>query len=277
MWERKNINTSRGSFEYFRFGKGEPLCITHQYIEFNEKGYTFAERFTQNYCVYLVNLKSCGNSDSVLFEEALSIKNSVLDLEAIRIALGLEKWGFAGHSTGGMIGLEYGINYSSSLTKIIIGGTCHSSDYLHHPESIYSNKNPYNKTLMSIIEQLSIPDLPLEERQRLNKEWGLISFHKKNMFDQLMKGVYLGKTNIRRLNYFRKVDINHFNVKEHLEKILVPTFIYAGKFDSQCPAIFCNEIASKIKFSYLKIFTFSDHNPFIEEAQEFNQFVRATN
>ncbi|GEL03678.1 hypothetical protein RST01_03050 [Rummeliibacillus stabekisii] len=35
IWTQHLINTSHGSFEFFKMGTGAPLCITHQYIEFN--------------------------------------------------------------------------------------------------------------------------------------------------------------------------------------------------------------------------------------------------
>lgn len=47
------VETPRGNFEYFKMGKGEPLCITHQYTAFNSNGNIFAAPFTTHYTVYL--------------------------------------------------------------------------------------------------------------------------------------------------------------------------------------------------------------------------------
>lgn len=46
---------------------------------------------------------------------------TIKDLEAIREALYINKWGFAGHSTGGMLALVYATEAQESLTKIIVG------------------------------------------------------------------------------------------------------------------------------------------------------------
>ncbi|WP_146551448.1 alpha/beta fold hydrolase [Rummeliibacillus sp. SL167] len=276
MWTQHLISTSRGTFEFFKLGTGSPLCITHQYIEFNEKEYTFAQPFAENYSVYLINLKGCGNSDKAVEEKEYSMENSVKDLEAIKEALGFAKWGFAGHSTGGMLAMLYALNFPNSLNKLIIGGSCASSKYINHPDSIYCKDNSNNARLLEIIDLLNDSSITLEERRKLNKEWNLMSFYKKNEFDQLMKNVYLGKSMIKRLNYFTSTDIRNFDLRKELYKISIPTYIYIGKYDNQCPLFFSEEIAKSIPKSTFSIFEQSSHNPFIEEKEKFNVFVIST-
>lgn len=48
MWDRVMVETTRGSFEVFTAGEGEPICVTHLYSEFNETGDHFAEKFTHD-------------------------------------------------------------------------------------------------------------------------------------------------------------------------------------------------------------------------------------
>lgn len=118
MWTQYMIETPRGHFEYFKMGNGEPICITHQYTEFNSKGNIFAAPFTKHYTVYLINLRGCGNSSDSTLTDDYSFMTSVKDLEAIRISLGLSQWSFAGHSAGGMLGLIYAIMKPNSLQKL---------------------------------------------------------------------------------------------------------------------------------------------------------------
>jgi proline iminopeptidase len=47
-WETKIIETSRGIFEVFVKGEGNPICVTHHYSEFNNTGDYFAESLTEN-------------------------------------------------------------------------------------------------------------------------------------------------------------------------------------------------------------------------------------
>jgi proline iminopeptidase len=128
MWKQKLIKTARGQFEVLEAGKGEPLCVTHLYSEFNERGNYFADRFVEHFSVYLVNLKEAGNSSKVKNKDELSMRETVKDLEEIRKALGFDKWSFAGHSTGGMLGLVYAAKYPNSLNRLMVGGAAATND-----------------------------------------------------------------------------------------------------------------------------------------------------
>lgn len=97
----------------FTKGSGEPLCITHHYSQFNETGDYFADVFTATHRVLLINLRDAGNSAKAQVENELSMIETIHDLEAIREALQLPIWHFAGHSTGGMLGLLYAITYQN--------------------------------------------------------------------------------------------------------------------------------------------------------------------
>jgi proline iminopeptidase len=83
VWEQRLLHTARGVFEVFVAGQGEPLCVTHYYSAFNGRGNYFADRFTDDRQVVLVNLKECGNSEPIKDESELAMVESVEDLEAI--------------------------------------------------------------------------------------------------------------------------------------------------------------------------------------------------
>lgn len=122
MWKQQFIHTDRGTFEVFTKGHGEPICITHHYSQFNETGDYFADSFTSLHKVLLINLKDAGNSVTASQEDELNMEETVQDLEAIREALDISSWHFAGHSTGGMLGLLYATNYPQSLQSLVVVG-----------------------------------------------------------------------------------------------------------------------------------------------------------
>ncbi|MGV3240474.1 hypothetical protein ACEF17_10190 [Streptococcus hyovaginalis] len=62
-WTSKLLNTSRGKFEIFIKGQGEPLCITPHYAKFNETGDCFAESFVDPHKVFIVNIREGGSSE----------------------------------------------------------------------------------------------------------------------------------------------------------------------------------------------------------------------
>jgi len=245
MWTTNIIKTPRGKFEYFLKGEGPPLCVTHLYSEYNDNGNTFANPFTDHYSVYLVNLKGCGNSDSAKNDSEYSMTETIKDLEAIREALYINKWGFAGHSTGGMLALVYATEAQESK-------------------------------ILSIMNALSDDSTLQEERKALSREWALMSFYSEEKLEEALKLPNSGKTVGNRLNYFRQVEYKDYDVRQKLKFVKIPSFIYCGKHDAQCPCIFSREIANLIPNATLTKFEESNHNPFVEEIDKFNQFVNDT-
>ncbi|CAM4256628.1 alpha/beta fold hydrolase [Bacillus paramycoides] len=276
MWKTNIITTPRGKFEYFQKGEGPPLCVTHLYSEYNDNGNTFANPFTDCYSVYLINLRGCGNSDLANGDLEYSVMESVKDLEAIRKALHINKWAFAGHSTGGMLALVYATEAQESLTKIIAGGASASKEYASHKDSIYCSENKKFNRIVSIMNSLNDPNTAQEERKTLNREWALMSFYSEEKLEESLKLPNSGKVVGDRLNYFRQVEYKDYDVRQKLKNIEIPSFIYCGKHDAQCPYIFSQEIANLIPNATLTTFEESNHNPFVEEMDKFERFVKDT-
>ncbi|HJF32366.1 MAG TPA: alpha/beta hydrolase [Sporosarcina psychrophila] len=276
MWIQRFIDTARGTFELFEKGQGVPLCVTHLYSAYDNRGNTFANPFTTNYRVYLINLRGCGNSIEAEDESQYSLIESVNDLEAIRLALGIERWGVAGHSTGGMLALQYAIQVPDALTKIIAGGTSASKEYAANPSSIYCRKNPNFDRIMEIMNQLNDSMTPIEIRKEINREWASMSFYSAEKLEKALTIPNSGKTVGDRLNYFMKKEFPTYDLRERLSNVALPTYIYAGKYDAQCPYEYGVEIANLIPHASFTTFEESNHNPFVEEEEEFRDFVKST-
>lgn len=201
MWEKRLVQTARGMFEVFTKGQGEPVCVTHLYSEFNELGNYFADTLVNDFTVYLINLKEAGNSCRAQADEELSMSETVKDLEAIRVALHYDQWSFAGHSTGGMLGLVYAIMYPQSLTKLLVGGATATHRYMEHEGSMYSRKSPLNKRLKEIFETMESYVSTIEERRVASREWTEMSLYDPDRWDEYFSKPSSGKVVQRRLDY----------------------------------------------------------------------------
>ena len=273
MWTQQFIETIRGSFEVFTKGEGEPICVTHLYSAYNEKGNTFANPFTEHYTVYLVNLRGAGNSVESVQKDDLSMKESIKDLEAIRIALQFEKWAFAGHSTGGMLGLVYAIQAPESLTNMIIGGAAASKEYMNHPGSIYCKENPNNERLGEIIRAITNPTTPVEEKRPLSREWTGMSLYRPENYEQYFNKPNSGSTVSERLDYYSYTELPNYDVTAQLSTISIPTIVYCGLHDAQCPYVFSEQMANAIPNAKLITFDESNHLPFTEEREKFAEML----
>ncbi|PPA70368.1 alpha/beta fold hydrolase [Jeotgalibacillus proteolyticus] len=274
MWTQKLVHTKRGVFEIFETGSGEPLSVTHLYSEFNDRGYYFADRFADDFHVFLVNLKEAGQSDSVKDEIELSMSETCKDLEAVRTALGLEKWSFAGHSTGGMLGLVYASHHPDSLKRFIAGGAAATNEYMKHKDSIYSFKNPKNNRLKEIFTILASPEATKEERVQAGREWTKMSLYRPERFNEYFSVPSSGKVVQKRLDYYSYTELPDYDIKGDISKINTPSIIFCGKYDSQCPFVFSEEIHQLVPGSLFIVFEESNHFPHLEEREQFGEMVK---
>lgn len=273
-WKREMIETTRGCFEVFVKGEGEPVCITHHYSEFNESGDYFAETFIENNKVFLVNLKDAGNSDKAENAHDLSMVDAVLDLEEIRKVYGYPTWTFAGHSTGGMIGVLYGIHFSSSLKSLILVGSSAREYSSSSSKCIYNEGHPKFKRMQELMELLKLQSLTGDERNRLSIERTQLSLFKPENSEQYFSKNISKKLSASRLNFFSREQLI-FDVTRQLSAVKTKTIILCGRHDVQCPVDFSVEMSELIPAASLNIFEQSNHYPFLEEEFEFKRVIKS--
>lgn len=267
MWTQQMIPTKRGTFELFTKGSGEPLCITHHYSQFNETGDYFADVFTSTHRVLLINLRDAGNSAKANSEKELSMIETIHDLEAIREALQLPIWHFAGHSTGGMLGLLYAITYPKSLQSLVVVGAA-ASNYTETPFCIYHPEHPQFHYMQQLIENLKNPLLTSEERKELSTERTKLSLYKPENYNSYFCKPIVKTMSASRMNAFSH-EYPAFNLREHLPSMKTKTLIICGRHDVQCPIQYSIDIHEGIRSSIFVIFEESNHYPFLEETTLF--------
>jgi len=271
-WEQIMVGTERGTFEIFVKGEGDPVCVTHHYSEYNESGDYFADVFTERNKVFLVNLKGAGNTDAEREPHELSLVDAIYDLEAIRNKLGFPMWIFAGHSTGGMIGVLYGIHFSPSLKKLILVGTAAREYTTSSSSCIYHKEHPSFEQMQELIERLKQDDLTGKERKRLSRERMQLSLCRPEKFEEYFSKRIVKTMSARRLNFFAREQLI-FDVTRQLGNITVKTLTLCGRHDVQCPVQFSLEMHNLIPDSELYIFEESNHYPFLEQPEEFKKVI----
>ena len=218
MWKQLLVETDRGRFEVFVKGNGPPLCVTHLYSEFNNSGDYFADVFTTNYTVYLVNLKEAGNSDSVNSPYEFFMIETVFDLESIRETLQIRKWLFAGHSTGGMLACVYGIHASNPLAGLIIVGAAAREYASSSSACIYHVEHPQYEVMQQFIERLKDPYLEQNERKKITEERTKLSLYRPEQYKILFSKPIHKKMAASRMNFFAR-EILQFDVTKQLSVI----------------------------------------------------------
>ncbi len=274
-WRREVVETPRGDFEVFRRGSGPPLAVTHLYSVYNASGDRFAAPFVPFREVFLVNLRGAGASSWSGAHSELSMATAVDDLEAIRTALGFISWDFAGHSTGGMLGLCYAVTAQAGLGRLVVVGAAASRWYNQSPECIYHPRHPEFGHMQDLIERLKTAGLSRGERARLAAERTALSLRHPERYQSYFGGGVTKEMAVRRLEYFSTVDYAAFDLRTALPGIGIPTLILVGRHDVQCPTWCSQEIHRLVPRSRLVIFEESNHYPFLEEAEAFQAAIAA--
>jgi proline iminopeptidase len=102
-------------------GKGYPLVLMHggpsadlyTMMPFR----SLADHFTLVFYDHRCNGRSEGEVTSMTWE------NLTADADALRQALGFEKWAVLGHSFGGQVAMEYALRYPESLSHLLLVDT----------------------------------------------------------------------------------------------------------------------------------------------------------
>ncbi len=100
-------------------GKGEPLILHHGYtgahdVWLDEIGPRLADRFR---CI-VMDCRGAGESERCA--DGYNIPQYARDVVGLADFLGLDKFTYVGHSMGGGIGFELGVNHGDRLDKLIL-------------------------------------------------------------------------------------------------------------------------------------------------------------
>lgn len=199
--------------------------------------------------------------------------DAVLDLEEIRKEKGISSWTFAGHSTGGMIGVLYGIYFSSSLSSIVLVGSAAREYSSSSSKCIYNEGHPKYERMQELMEILKLPGLDENDRSNIAKERTQLSLFKPENFELFFSKNITKRISINRLNFFSREQLI-FDVSRKLSAIKTKTIILCGRHDVQCPVEFSIEMSNLIPETSLHLFEKSNHYPFLEEELDFKQILQ---
>jgi pimeloyl-ACP methyl ester carboxylesterase len=262
------LQISGGELHYTSAGSGPPLCLNHQYSAVSGTS-PLAEGFTPHFMCYAINARGIEGSGPVRSPADLTMEALADDLEAARIALGLERWVMAGHSTGGMVALIYALRYPEALLGLILSGSAASHRYVNG--SIYDPCHPHAAELHERLQAMLRGDP--EGAKRYRELVFTLSVADPTRTPLSQWGTSFGRVSAERLQAF----IQHmpgYDLEPDLPRITAPTLVIVGRYDPQCPIENSERIAESIPGARLMVCEHSGHFPFIEEPVVFRETVQ---
>jgi len=231
-----------------------------------------AKQFTLIFYDHRCNGRSTGAEVT-----SMTMDNLTADADALRQALGFEKWAVLGHSFGGNVALEYALRYPTSLSHLLLVNT--GGDYSWASE----------KSSELLAKRGFSPEIVKLARRHLNGQ-----IEPKEMFSNLMKlgKAYNPHTGLRQMPHMlfyglqsklqpeamifgETVVLKNWTVMDRLGEIKVPTLVMAGREDFVYPPEHQEELAAGIPNARLVLIDRAGHNPHDEQTAETIAAIRS--
>jgi pimeloyl-ACP methyl ester carboxylesterase len=231
-----------------------------------------AKQFTLVFYDHRCNGRSTGAEVT-----SMTMENLTADADALRQALGFEKWAVLGHSFGGNVALEYALRYPTSLSHLLLLNS--GGDYRWARENAPE----------LLAKRGFGPEIVELAWRHLNGQ-----IEPKEMFSNLMKlgKAYNPHTGLRQMPHllfwglqsklqpealiFGETEVlKNWTVMTRLGEISVPTLVMAGREDFIYPPEHQEELAAGIPNARLVLIDRAGHNPHDEQTAETLAAVRS--
>jgi proline iminopeptidase len=207
---------------------------------------------------------------------SFTFENLTADADALRQALGFEKWVVLGHSFGGFVALEYALRYPQSLSHLVLVST--------GGDKRWSQENGPRL----LVQRGFDPEVV-----ELAKRWVYGRIEPDEYFPSLMKltNAYIHHFNLRDLPGMLMIRLRtrlqpetfiwaeanmlkDWSVMERLGEIQAPTLLLAGRYDFLFPPEHQEKLAAGIPNARLAIIDNAAHSPEDEQPAETLHAIR---
>jgi len=221
-----------------------------------------------------------GKSDTAKNLSVYTIERDVDDVEALRIALKLDKISVLGHSYGGVVAQGYAIKYPGHLSHLILADTFHS--FIMWQENDDSSnreiKNSYPEIwekLMEIRNKGAVSSDPIHQQIYGQVPYGFLYAYDPSKFTK--PGIPYPNSFNTKL-YYQMVgkdgdfivgsDIGNFDFRKQLKDLKMPVLIITGRFDRVAVPWMAMKYKEYCPQADFVIFEKSGHNPQVEEPEK---------
>jgi proline iminopeptidase len=256
-------------------GQGYPLVLMHggpgadlyTLMSFRP----LADQFTLVFYDHRCNGRSTGAPI-----ESMNFESLTADADALRQALGFDKWAVLGHSFGGYVALEYALRYPHSLSHLLLLDTGGDHRWAQEKAPEELAKRGFSPETVALARRFF--NGQIEPREMLPALMKMGNAY--NPYTGLLQMPHLLVTGLQTklrpeaLIYGATHFLKDWMVMDRLGEINVPTLVMAGRDDFIYPPEHQAELAAKIPNARLVLIDRAGHNPHDEQPAETIRAVR---
>ena len=241
---------------YESYGSGTPIVFLHP---FSTNGYIWYFQifsFAQNYQCISVDHRGHGRSDKP--ESGYAIAEMAADVAAILDATGNEKAVLVGNSIGGMIAMQFNLDFPDRVlgTAIVSSGTNLAAGM--PPEAMQAFQQDLNGAFGGLMEGAVSAKTKQDKPEILD----------------LIKASFAVDDNFTEQVFFANAadpnGVFNWNISDQLRNITKPTIIFAGEEDQATPVEANQFLADNIPNARIKILKDVGHFYQLEKPADFN-------
>jgi proline iminopeptidase len=202
--------------------------------------------------------------------KTMTWENLTADVEALRSALGINKWAVVGHSFGGMVALEYAIRFPQALSHLCVLDSCGDGHVALENVSKILKQRGFGRLSIETAERFFRGEIRQNQLVRSMMILGRAYYSKPSLgliVNETFHSMRIRRNPIAFIHGFKEL-IPNWSVMSKIKDIQVPTLVLAGKDDFQFPPEHQKVLAESIGGSKLKIVEGAGHNAHIEKQKE---------
>lgn len=274
-------------------GEGDPIIIIPGGPGGAHLGYREFDPLADNHhqIVYF-DAFGRGKSDTAKNVSEYTLARDIEDIEALRIALKLDKVTVLGHSYGGVVAQGYALKYPAHLSHLILADTFHSFVMWQENDDnsnreIKTNYPEIWEKLMTIRERGAISSDKQHQDIYGQVPYGFLYAYNPSNFDHRdtanliykgykKNGAYPNPNNTKL--YYQMVgkdgdfivgsDIGTFDYRKQLKDLKMPVLIETGRFDRVAVPWMAVKFKEYCPQAEFVMFERSGHNPQVEEPEK---------
>jgi len=265
------VKIQDGWLYYESHGKGHPLVLIHGAWASHEWWRWQAPALSHHYRVISPDVRGHGKSSPL--KAASSVDDFTADLKGFLEKVGTREVVLVGWSMGGLISMQYCLNYPSAVKALILIATRGH----RNPSLKFRIIHQYLQARLSLFMDLSSPrqyDREAGKFPSRDRDWLAMEVRRmlsptapKEVFEWVMADF---KSNPRK-NYFRVArSIWNWEAENSLKNIKAPALIMVGENDTMTPPRFSRLLNAAIPDSRLIIVENASHYLALEQPERVN-------
>jgi proline iminopeptidase len=264
-------------------GSGEPLLLipgggggSHDYF------HPHFDRLHAHFRVIYYDGFGRGRSERAARPDAYSIERDITEIDALRRALGIDRWHVYGHSYGGLVAQAYAARYPQSITRLVLASTFVSA------EDYQASNDHFVRELREYLPEVAAELAALRSAGHLSSapEVQKVIF---GDFTRLLALFYLYDRSLAPTIVF---DEHSFNAEQYyrltgadadfivggevglmdfrtvLPRLTMPILVYVGRADGIVLPRLARRVHEHAPGSQWRVFEKSGHFPFMEQTAE---------